>query len=182
MGNRWAPGTPVVDPLEPNERDQGQYDVDRPVYTGDSAGMLVRADVWGALNGMDPTVGDWAGPADLCRRTWATGGEVWFIPAAVVAHRQAGHRGVRPTLGVRHPRRTARGGQLILELSQSPAAALPWRYIRAWVSTVIRAVALLLTREPEEATAEIAGAWSVLGIPAGSTGPAARFASPRWWT
>ena len=154
-----------MDPLEPNERDQGQYDVDRPVYTGDSAGMLVRADVWGALNGMDPTVGDWAGPADLCRRTWATGGEVWFIPAAVVAHRQAGHRGVRPTPGLRHPRRTARGGQLILELSQAPAAALPWRYIRAWVSTVIRAVALLLTREPEEATAEIAGAWSVLGHP-----------------
>ena len=29
VGNRWAPGTPVVDPLDPTERDQGQYDVDR---------------------------------------------------------------------------------------------------------------------------------------------------------
>ncbi len=165
VGSRWAPGTPVVDPLEPNERDQGQYDEDRPVYTGDSAGMLIRADVWRALDGLDPSVGDWAGPADLCRRTWAIGSEVWFLPKAVVAHRQAGHRGVRPTPGSRHPRRSARGGQLILELSQAPAAALPWRYIRAWMSTLIRAIALLLTREPEEASAELAGAWSVLGQP-----------------
>ena len=165
VGSRWAPGTPVVDPLDPTERDQGQYDVDRPVYAGDSAGMLVRADVWRAVDGMDPTVGDWAGPADLCRRVWAIGGEVRFIPGAVLAHRQAGHRGVRPSPGLPHPRRSARAGQLILELSQAPAVALPWRYVRAWLSTVVRVVALLLTREPEEATAEIAGAWRVLGHP-----------------
>jgi GT2 family glycosyltransferase len=165
VGSRWAPGTPVVDPLEPNERDQGQYDEDRPIYAGDSAGMLVRADVWHALQGMDPAVGDWAGPADLCRRVWALGAEVRFIPAAVVAHRQAGHRGVRPTPGLPHPRRASRAGQLILELSQAPAVALPWRYLRAWLSTTVRVVALLLTREPEEATAEAAGAWGVLGHP-----------------
>jgi GT2 family glycosyltransferase len=165
VGSRWAPGTPVVDPLDPTERDQGQYDVDRPVYAGDSAGMLVRADVWRAVDGMDPTVGDWAGPADLCRRVWAIGSEVRFIPGAVLAHRQAGHRGVRPSPGLPHPRRSARAGQLILELSQAPALALPWRYVRAWLSTVVRVVALLLTREPEEATAEMAGAWRVLGHP-----------------
>ncbi len=165
VGNRWAPGTPVVDPLEPNERDQGQYDEDRAVYAGDSAGMLVRADTWHALRGMDPSVGEWAGPADLCRRVWATGSEVRFIPAAVLAHRQAGHRGVRPTPGLPHPRRAARAGQLILELSQAPVLALPWRYLRAWLSTAVRSVALLLTREPEEATAEVAGAWAVLGRP-----------------
>ncbi len=165
VGSRWAPGTPIVDPLERRERDQGQYDVDRPVYAGDSAGMLVRTDAWHRLDGIDPAVGDWAGPADLCRRVWASGDEVMFVPAAVLAHRQAGHRGVRPTPGLRHPRRSARAGQLILELSQAPTAALPWRYVRAWLSTAVRAIALLLTREPEEATAEIAGAWWVLGHP-----------------
>lgn len=165
VGSRWAPGTPIVDPLERRERDQGQYDVDRPVYAGDSAGMLIRADVWDQLDGMDPAVGDWAGPADLCRRVWASGHEVMFVPAAVLAHRQAGHRGVRPSPGQRHPRRSARAGQLILELTQAPAAALPWRYVRAWLSTAVRILALLLTREPEEASAEIAGAWWVLGHP-----------------
>ena len=165
VGSRWAPGIPVVDPLDAAERDQGQYDVDRPIYAGDSAGMLVRADVWHSLQGMDPVVGDWAGPADLCRRVWAVGAEVRFIPSAVVAHRQAGHRGVRPVPGLPHPRRPARAGQLILELSQAPAWALPWRYVRAWLTTAVRGVALLLTREPEEATSEIAGAWQVLGHP-----------------
>ena len=166
VGNRWAPGTPVVDPLDAKERDQGQYDVERPVYAGDSAGMLVRADVWHALDGMDPQVGDWAGPADLCRRVWGSGSEVFFIPSAVLAHRQAGHRGARPGRGgFAHPRRAAREGQLTLELTQAPAWSLAWRYVRAWISTAVRMLALLLTREPEEATAEAAGAWSVLGHP-----------------
>jgi GT2 family glycosyltransferase len=166
VGNRWAPGSPVVDPLDAKERDQGQYDVDRPVYTGDSAGMLVRADLWHALDGMDPAVGDWAGPADLCRRVWGSGSEVFFIPTAVLAHRQAGHRGARPgQAGSAHPRRAAREGQLTLELTQAPVWALGWRYLRAWLSTAARMLALLLTREPEEATAEVAGAWGVLGHP-----------------
>ena len=99
VGNRWAPGTPVVDPLDPTERDQGQYDVDRAVYAGDSAGMLVRADLWHRLGGMDPNVGDWAAPADLCRRAWGAGAEVDLRPSAVLAHRQAGHRGVRAAPG-----------------------------------------------------------------------------------
>ena len=65
IGNRWAPGNPVVERLEPYERDQGQYDVDRPVYTGDSAGMLVRADAWDAQDGFDAALGSWAAPDRL---------------------------------------------------------------------------------------------------------------------
>ena len=166
IGNRWAPGTPVVERLEPRERDQGQYDIDRPVYSGDSAGMLVRADTWANLAGMEPAMGDWAGPADLCRRVWAIGGEVVFVPSAVVAHRQAGHRGVRPADPPDPPpRRAARHGQLLLELTQGPGASLPWRWLRGWLTTFVRALALLLTREPEEATAELAGAWDALAHP-----------------
>ncbi len=166
IGNMWAPGTPVVERLEPGERDQGQYDVDRPVYGGETAGMLVRADTWHALGGLDPLYDGWGSGADLCRRTWGIGGEVTFIPQAVVAHRQAGRLGVRGGAPGRPvPRRAARHGQLLLELTQSPAAALPWRWLRGWVSTLVRAVALLLTREPEESAAELAGAWDVLGDP-----------------
>jgi GT2 family glycosyltransferase len=166
VGNRWAPGHPVVDRLEFRERDQGQYDVDRPVYVGSSAGMLVRADTWAMLGGIDPQYGDWAGTADLCRRVWGTGCDVTFIPQAVVAHRQAGQRGVRRGAQSRHaPRRAARHGQLLLELTQAPALAVPWRWLRGWVSTFVRALALLLTREIDEAAAEVAGAWDALGHP-----------------
>ncbi len=166
IGHRWAPGTPVVERLEPRERDQGQYDVDRPVYAGDSAGLLVRADAWHALHGFDPLMGDWAGPADLCRRAWGAGGEVWFVPPAVLAHRQAGHHGARTVAVTRPaPRRAARHGQLLLELTQAPGWALPWRWLRAWVATAVRAIALLLTREPEEAIAELHGGWDALVHP-----------------
>lgn len=163
VGNRWSPGKPIVEPLEASERDQGQYDLDRPVYAGDSAGMLVRADIWDSLGGIDPELGNWAGPADLCRRCWGTGAEVFFIPAAVVAHRRAGDRGIRRER--QRPRAAMRTGQLILELSQAPGPALPWRYLRAWLATALRGLALLLTKEPEEAASELSGAWQVLGSP-----------------
>lgn len=166
IGNMWAPGTPVVERLEPREQDQGQHDVDRPVYCGETAGMLVRADTWHALEGLDPRYDDWGSGADLCRRVWGSGGEVTFIPQAVVSHRQAGRLGVRPgPAGRAVPRRAARHGELLLELTQSPAAALPWRWVRGWLSTLMRAVALLLTREPEESAGELAGAWDALAHP-----------------
>jgi GT2 family glycosyltransferase len=165
IGNRWAPGTPVVEHLEPGERDQGQYDVERAVYAGDSAGMLVRADVWEALGGLDPVIGDWAGAADLCRRAWGSGGEVRFIPQAVVAHRQAGRHGVRVGAARPSPRRAARRGQLLLELTQAPGWALPWRWVRAALATAVRALLLLLTQEPEEAIAALRGGWDALAHP-----------------
>lgn len=163
IGNRWTPGAPVVERIEHGERDQGQYDVDRAVYTGGSAGMLVRADSWAALGGIDPRYGPGAGAADLCRRVWGSGGEVWFVPQGVLAHRLAGERGVRRGRERRHsPRWESRNGQLHLELTQASTVQLPWRWLRGWVTTLVRALALLLTREPEEATAELGGAWDAL--------------------
>jgi GT2 family glycosyltransferase len=166
VGNGWAPGLPVIEQLEPRERDQGQHDVDHPVYTGSSAGMLVRSDTWHALGGMDARAGQWAAAADLCRRVWGCGGDVTFIPHAVVAHRQAGHRGIRRGAADRpSPRRAERAGQLFLELTQAPGPALAWRWVRGWLSTLLRALALLITREPEEASAELRGALDVLAHP-----------------
>lgn len=179
IGHRWAPGTPVVERLEIRERDQGQFDFDRAVYAADSAGMLVRADVWHALGGMDAGAGQWAGPADLCRRAWGSGGQAVFIPGAVVAHRLAGHRGIRALGDDRdRPRRAARRGQLHLELTQAPALALPGRYLRAMLSTLLRTLAALLTREPEESSAELAGAWDVLGHPLRLRAARARLRQP----
>lgn len=163
VGNTWSPGKPIVHSLDAAELDQGQYDLDRPVYAGDSAGMLVRADVWESLGGMDPELGNWAGPADLCRRCWGSGFGVAFIPSAVVAHRRAGNHGIRRA--GEQPRAAHRTGQLQLELSQAPRWALPWRYVRAVTVTALRALALLVTKEPEEAAAEVSGAWHVLGHP-----------------
>lgn len=166
IGNRWSPGTPTVESLEPRERDQGQHDVDRDVYSGSSAGLLIRADDWHRLGGFDAALGGWAAPADLCRRVWGSGASVTFIPQAVLAHRRAGRTGARARApGTAAPRRRERESQLLLELTRGSAWSVAPRYLRAWVATLVRAIALLLTHEPEEASAELAGAWDVLGHP-----------------
>ncbi|MGB8021173.1 MAG: glycosyltransferase, partial [Candidatus Nanopelagicales bacterium] len=166
VGHHWASGKPVVEGVDAGEPDQGQHDFEVPVYSGDSACMLVRADMWAALDGFDAHAGTWAGAADLCRRVWGSGSRVVFAPGAVTAHRRAGHWGLRISArGRQHPRRAARRGQLYLDLTQAPALALAWRILRAWVSTAVRVVALLLTREPEEWAAELRGSWDVLGHP-----------------
>ncbi len=167
VGHRWAPGSPLVEPLDPGERDQGQYDVERPVYAGDSAGMLVRADVWESLGGLDPLIGDWAAPADLCRRAWGSGHTVMFIPDAVVAHRRA-HRIISADRLSTRPahlpsaRRLAREGQILLGLTSVRGLSIVPRTIALVMSTLLRCLALLLTREPEDAAAELAGAWDAI--------------------
>ena len=165
VGSLWAPGNPVVDRLEHSERDQGQYDVDREVYTGSSAGMLVRADVWHAQGGFDQRVGAWAAPTALCRRVWGSGHTVMLIPQAALAHRLAGHHGARDPQVGGSPRRRSREAQLLLELSRGSAWSLPLRYLRAWVATLLRALALLVTHDPGEVRAKLAGSWDVLGHP-----------------
>lgn len=171
IGNRWAPGHPVVERLEPGERDQGQYDIERPVYSGESAGMLVSAQAWQRLSGMVAPLGSWGGAADLCRRVWSTGGQVVFAPDAVVAHRNAGRNGRRPAPDLPHlprphsPRRDIRHQELLLELTQADGLRLAGRWLRGWLTSLLRALLMLLTREPEEASAELAGAWAVLAHP-----------------
>lgn len=166
VGHPWAPGKPVVEVVDAGEPDQGQYDFEVPAHSGDSACMLVRADTWAALDGFDGQAGTWASAADFCRRVWGSGGRVVFVPGAVTAHRRAGHWGLRVSAREQlHPRRSARAGELYLDLTQAPGLALPWRVLRAVVSTVLRVLALLLTREPEESAAELRGAWDVLGHP-----------------
>jgi GT2 family glycosyltransferase len=166
IGNRWAPGNPVVERLEPRERDQGQYDVDRPVYTGDSAGMLVRAEAWDEQGGFDAELGAWGAPTGLCRRVWGSGASVMFIPQAVLAHRRAGHSGARDQPATAStPRRRDWEAMLLLELSRGPAWTLPGRFLRAWLATFLRALALLVTHERAQARAKIQGCWDVLGHP-----------------
>ena len=76
-----------------------------------------------------PTCAGGSGPA--ARRSGSSPPRSWPI-----ARRAIG--GCGPPPGCATPGDRARAGQLILELSQAPAAALPWRYVRAWVSTAVR--------------------------------------------
>lgn len=75
--------------IEPGEIDQGQYDHRSDVFAVSAPGMLVRADVWEALNGVDDHAPEAALAADVCWRARLAGHRVVVVPQAVV--RRADH-------------------------------------------------------------------------------------------
>ncbi len=100
-----------VDPIvEPGEVDQEQHDAVRDVFVLPSACLLVRADLFRALGGFDPSISFHGDDVDLCWRAHLTGARVVVAPDARVRHREQlverrpdlNHR----TLQARHRMRT----------------------------------------------------------------------------
>ncbi|HET8614875.1 MAG TPA: glycosyltransferase family 2 protein [Actinomycetales bacterium] len=81
--------------VEGAERDQGQHDDVTDVLALGSAGLLVRADVWEDLGGMDPALPLLRDDIDLGWRAHLAGYRVVLAPRALVADAQAGTRGLR---------------------------------------------------------------------------------------
>ena len=78
-----------VDPLvEPGEVDQEQHDAVRDVFALPSACMLVRADLFKALGGFDPSVTFYGEDIDLCWRAHLSGARVVVVPTATARHRE----------------------------------------------------------------------------------------------
>lgn len=78
-----------VDPVvEPGEFDQEQHDAVRDVFVLPSACLLVRADLFRALGGFDPSITFHGEDVDLCWRAHLTGARVIVVPDASVRHRQ----------------------------------------------------------------------------------------------
>ena len=87
-------GRRVTD-LERREHDQGQHDGVRDVLGVSSAGMLVRRDVWDALEGFDPTLPLFRDDLDFCWRAHRRGERVLIATDAVLHHREASAHGRR---------------------------------------------------------------------------------------
>ena len=78
-----------IDPMvEPGELDQEQHDAVRDVFAVPSACMLVRADLFRAIGGFDPTIEYRGDDVDLCWRAHLSGARVVVVPAAVGRHRE----------------------------------------------------------------------------------------------
>ena len=76
-----------VDPLvEPGEFDQEQHDAVRDVFAVPSACLLVRADLFRAVDGFDPTVEGPGDDVDLCWRAHLSGARVVVVPGARARH------------------------------------------------------------------------------------------------
>jgi GT2 family glycosyltransferase len=68
------------------EWDHGQHDTSGPVLAGSGCALLVRAEVFSALDGFDASYFLYYEDLDLCWRSWIAGHAVMYVPTAVVRH------------------------------------------------------------------------------------------------
>jgi len=73
--------------LEAGEFDQEQHDAVRDVFAVPTACMMVRADLFRAIGGFDPTIEFVGDDVDLCWRSHLGGARVLVVPAARARHR-----------------------------------------------------------------------------------------------
>jgi GT2 family glycosyltransferase len=156
------------------ERDQGQHDDVTDVLALGTAGLLVRADVWHELGGLDPALPLLRDDVDLGWRAQLAGHRVVLASRALVADAQASTRGLRAVDAVRGPvRRVDRVHALRVALARcSPWAVLP---LLCWtlVAGVGRSIGLLAAKAPRRSLDELVATVLVLVTPW-------RWVSSRW--
>lgn len=66
--------------------DKGQFDTQEYIFSGKSAGMIVRADLFDTLGGFDEEYRIFLEDTDFFWRVWLSGHSVYFVPSVVVFH------------------------------------------------------------------------------------------------
>ena len=153
--------------LERGEYDQGQHDDVRTVLAVNTAGMLVRRSVLEELGGFDEQLAVFGNDIDFGWRAAAAGHKTVVVPAAVVFHVEAAHRGVRRTpLTGRHTHYQERRAALytLLANARGAGAAVAGGPARA-SGTLLRVLGFLLVRSVGQALDELAALVSLYGSP-----------------
>ena len=182
--------------LERRELDQGQHDTVRDVLAVESAGMLVRRDVWDQLGGFDAQLPMYRD--DVRLSAGARYGQVigWSLSRGrglprrgLFTWREKGRRDLA------RPHRADRRSALYTLLVNVAAARLPWTVLRLLGGSMLRAAGFLLAKSPRLAGDEIVALFAVLGHPGrlwagrrqrrlsadpGSTAGGSAL-SPPWW-
>lgn len=148
--------------LEPGEPDAGQHDAPRDVLAVNTAGMLVRRDVWDELGGLDEGLPLFGDDLDLGWRIALAGYRTRVAPAAVAFHAEASRRGVRPRRAGDPPAWERRRAALRTVLVNVPGRRVPWTWTRLLVGSMLRFVGFLVARDPESAGDELLAVRSVL--------------------
>ncbi|WP_267896931.1 glycosyltransferase family 2 protein [Galactobacter valiniphilus] len=136
------------------EVDQGQYDDVSDVLGVNSAGLLVRADVFEQLDGFDPALPGVGDDVDFCRRARLSGHRVILVPAAKVLHEPDA---VEAVSGPRAVERAAAYSCLKF----APAWAVPFLSVWMMIAGVGKAIGRLIAKDP---------AGAVIDLGAGGTG------------
>ncbi|MCC3266627.1 glycosyltransferase family 2 protein [Arthrobacter gengyunqii] len=136
--SRWAERLTLIDA---DELDQGQYNARSDVFAVNSAGMLVRRDVWDALGGFDPALPGTGDDVDLCWRNRLAGHRVVVVPAAKVRH-----AGRRPNTAASAG--ASRRAEIFLRLKHAPLWQVPFLALGAVLGGFGRLILGMLAKDP----------------------------------
>ncbi|KZE89020.1 glycosyltransferase [Microbacterium sp. TNHR37B] len=142
--------------LADDEHDQGQHDAREDVLGADVRGLLVRAEMWRLLDGVDPALRGADEGLDLSVRARLSGSRVALTPAAVVAVGAAEERD--DDAGAAGRRRSAYHSRLAqvhrrLVYAAGPLLLLHW--LTFGPLAVLRSAAHLLAKRPGRIAPEL---------------------------
>nr|WP_261620950.1 glycosyltransferase [Pseudarthrobacter equi] len=153
--SRWAERLTLIDA---DELDQGQYDGRSDTFAVNSAGMLVRRDVWDQLGGFDPGLPGTGDDVDFCWRNRLAGHRVVVVPAARMFH--VAHR----PHGLGNPA-AARKAQVHLRLKHSPLWMVPVHAVGALLGSLFRLVLSVVVKDPAHGITQLAATFAALARP-----------------
>jgi len=153
--SRWAERLTLIDA---DEMDQGQYDGRTDTFAVNSAGMLVRRDVWEQLGGFDPALPGSGDDVDFCWRNRLAGHRVVVVPAARMFH--VAHR--PHALG--NPA-AARKAQVHLRLKHSPLWMVPVHAVGALLGSLFKLVLSIVVKDPGHGISQLLATFAALGRP-----------------
>src|SRR5919106_881393 len=143
--------------LERGEPDQGQHDRPRDVLAVNTAGMLIRRDVWDQLGGLEHRLPVFGADIDIGWRVARAGYRTRTAPDAVVFHLEAASRGLRSGVGRGGPHAQQRRAALFTLLANASWLGFWWQSVRLLVGSVLRSIGFLLAKAPREAVDELRG-------------------------
>lgn len=152
------------------ELDLGQFAANSETLAVSSAGSLLRRREWDTLGGYDTALGLLREDADYGWRVNRYGGLVLCAPRARLRHARALAARRRSLDADDVDRRywaTDRAHGVRTFLANCSTPAFVWGLVRLPVLAVLRALALLLTRQARAAGAEMAAVGTILGSSAG---------------
>ncbi|MCU1574645.1 MAG: glycosyl transferase [Micrococcaceae bacterium] len=150
--SRWAERVTRIDF---DEQDQGQYDGRSDVFAVNSAGMLVRRDVWDALHGFDPALPGIGDDLDFCWRNRLAGNRVVVVPTARMFHVVARPDGLST-------RRAGRRAEIYLRLKHAALWKVPLLAVGAVLGGVSRLMTGLLFKDPGGGAGQFLASWSAV--------------------
>lgn len=139
-----------------DEVDQGQLDAVSDSLGVNTAGMLVRRDIFERIGGFDPALPGIGDDIDLGRRMWLAGHRVIVVPDAVVEHHSD------DVESVTGPRVTARAAAYT-RLKYARAWVVPFLAVWMMVAGLGRALGRLVAKDPRGAGIELGAGFTGLG-------------------